>query len=141
MDYIIRIRADDEESDVALWKWLRELLIRLKAEGMSSDESDVDEYHRKVYRVTIMVWRRQEITDCMKLIDKERDGDDGGYSAQGAQPRMRIRGTLNADSSRKPVRGLPRKLYDERWFEKNHRKFSMNVLREQFQWINITAGG
>src|SRR5580698_11313406 len=85
VDYIIRIRADDEESDVALWKWLRELLIRLKAEGMSSDESDVDEYHQKVYRMTIMVWQRQEITDCMKLIDKERHGDDGGYSAQGAQ--------------------------------------------------------
>jgi len=106
---------------------------------MSSDESDIDDYHRKVYRVTIMVWRRQEITDYMKLIDKERDGEDGGYSAQGAQPRTRIRGALNADSSRKPVRGLPRKLYDDGWFEKNHRKFSLNVSREQFQWISIAA--
>jgi hypothetical protein len=58
VDYIIELRADDDESDVAIWKWLRDVLQILGAEGMSTDESGVDDDDFNViYRVTIKAWR------------------------------------------------------------------------------------
>jgi hypothetical protein len=106
---------------------------------MSSDDSDVDDQHRKVFRVTILVWRRSEIVDYMQFIDKQRSHEDGGYAEQGAEPSPRVRDLLSAQSNRKPPRELPRCLYDDTWFEKNHRKFSVNVSREEFQWLRVTT--
>jgi hypothetical protein len=140
VDYIIELRADDDESDVAIWKWLRDVLQILGAEGMSTDESGVDDDDFNViYRVTIKAWRRPEITEYMQQIDKERLGEDSGFSAQGAQPHRRVRDYTNAESSRTPTKCLPRALYDDSWFNKNHRKFSLNVSKEQFQWLKIAA--
>jgi hypothetical protein len=137
--YIILLRADDEESDVAIWKWLRDLLTKLGSDGMSSDDSDIDDRHRKIYRVTFMAWRRPEITGYMEYIDMQRDTGDHDFSEQGADPRTRVRSLLSASSGRKPVKRLPRNLYDNAWFEKNHRKMSVNVSKEQFQWLSVAA--
>jgi hypothetical protein len=75
----------------------------------------------------------------MQQIDKERLGEDSGFSAQGAQPHRRVRDYTNAESSRTPTKCLPRALYDDSWFNKNHRKFSLNVSKEQFQLLKIAA--
>lgn len=140
VNYIIQLRADDEESDVAIWKWLRELLTNLGSDGMSSDDSDVDdERYRNIYRVTFVTWRRHEIAGYMEYIDMQRYEGDHDFSEQGADPRPRVRGPQGMSSGRKPPKRLPRSLYDDDWFEENHRKMSVKVLREQFQWLRFTA--
>lgn len=113
--------------------------MKLGADGMSSDDSATDDKYRSVYRVTIMAWRRHEITDYMELIDEERQNEDSGYSMQGAQPRPRVRSPLSKESSQGPIKRLPRNLYHDGWFEKNHRKLSLNISREQFQWLSVAA--
>jgi hypothetical protein len=100
---------------------------------MSSDDSDVDDQHRKVFRATILVWRRSEIVDYMQFIDKQRFHDDGGYAEQGAEPSLRVRGPLNAQSNRKPPANCLVACTTMRGSKKNRRKFSLNVSKEQFQ--------
>jgi hypothetical protein len=139
VDYIIELTAEDEESDDAAWRWLRKLLELLTADGMSSDNSETG-IQGKVYRVTVMAWRR-DVTKYMEYIDGQRNvGDKAGYSTRGATPRSRVRDDENAVSNRKHVDGLPRTLYNDSWFKKQH-KMSVNVSREQFQWATIIAKG
>jgi hypothetical protein len=142
VNYIIELRADDEKSDVAIWKWLRDLLTILGSDGMSSDDTETDEDSpicRDIYRVTFVAWRRPEITDYMQYIDMQRDRGENDFSEQGADPRPRVRGPPRALSGRKAPKRLPRCLYDDDWFNENHRKMSIRVSKKQFKWLGITA--
>jgi hypothetical protein len=83
--------------DLVTWIWLKELLEHLKAEGMTSDESDVDEY-QVVHRVKVKPWRHPDITLCMESIDNTK-------------PVERIRdGKLISTGPH--VDGLPQAFYD-----------------------------
>jgi hypothetical protein len=134
--YMIELTAEDDKGEVEQWKWLLKLLSFLTADGMSSDESETG-VNGKIYRVTVMAWRR-DVTKYMDYIDELRNtGDNAGFSPRGAVPRPRQRGGQKV-SSRMHVAGLPRELYDDGWFGKQ-RKVTVNVSREKFQWAMIVA--
>ena|SRR5215471_19946075 len=130
------MRAEECIGDHNAWQWLRDLLLTLQRDGMSSDESDVED-NQIVYRVTVMPWRRRDVANCMELIDSQRMNSDAGFSQRGSKPGKRVRGVRNPESKRKHLNGLPRQLYDDNWWEANHRRLGVEVSEEPFEWKMI----
>lgn len=118
--------------NVSTWKWLKRLLDVLQAEGMSSDESDIDGY-QVVYRVKTRSWRHVDISLCMESIDEQRLGIPS-FSKQGAKPVKRIRGGGSV-STRPHVDGLPKECYNQEWMSQATNKRSLRVSDKPFPWL------
>jgi hypothetical protein len=67
---VVKSKEKGEKGDLAVWKWLLDLIKWYGAGGMSSDESSV-EGMQTVYRVKILVWRCN-IDEYLRLIDNQR---------------------------------------------------------------------
>src|ERR1700726_615300 len=96
---MIRLKANDPESDLEAWRWLGQLLEHLRADGMSSDESSVEGLET-VYRVKIFIWRRREVDQYMDIIDRQRLVDADIWARQGSKPMKRLRGVGNLVTTR-----------------------------------------
>lgn len=133
------MKTQKSKKEVDIWKWLLALLDLYGAEGMSSDETAV-EGMETVYRVKILVWRRN-IDKYLDCIDDERKlPNQALFSRSGSKPVKRIRSDDAPDSTRDPVPGLPVELYNANWLEDQddcYRRLTLCVSREQFQWMNI----
>ena len=136
---VIKSKEKNEEGDLAVWKWLLDLIQWYGAEGMSSDESSV-EGMQTVYRVKILVWRRN-IEEYLKLIDNQRmQIGQQVYHTSGKTPTLRIRTGDLLKSTHDPVVGLPAELYDEEWFkalDENYRQLTLSVSKKQFKFLKI----
>lgn len=112
---------------------------------MSSEESDM-EGMEIVYRVKVLVWRR-DIKRYLEIIDNERIFEaDSIFSASGSKPIKRVRNDDEDDetmlaSSRKPVIGLPVELYNPHYLKEmgDQYELTLNVSKEQFRWIKISV--
>ncbi len=110
------------------------MLERLGPEGMSDDESDVEDGHdearprprRPVYRVKYPCWRAAEVGEWLEVFDvvhlfERRAKPD----LRGQYPRIRARVPRVVDNEAKPVQQLPVNTYDAIWLESqinpNHR--------------------
>jgi len=129
----------DEKGDLAVWKWLLELMKCYGADGMSSEESSI-EGMETIYRVKILVWRRN-IEEYLKMIDGQRMqvGQDL-FHTSGKTPTPRIRSQDSPKSERDPAVGLPAALYEEGWLEEldeDYRQTTLCVSREQFKFLKI----
>lgn len=128
---------DGEKEQLRIWEWLFEVIERLGVDGMSSDESDIDESTaRPVFRVKVMTWRR-DIEAYLKIVDEQRN-DPEIFKPQGSLGEVRHRSAYNNRSSRRPVSGLPRAFYDDTWFEsmsEERRFLTVNVSEEEFEWL------
>jgi len=76
LDTIITIKSEDLHDDLLSWKWLQRLIKTLGEDGMSSEESSVENSVTNVLRVKNMDWRRNiekelEIIDLQRVIDKD----------------------------------------------------------------------
>lgn len=144
---MIKLKDDegDPHEDLELWKWALEVIERLAADGMSSDESGGEEsgvsQQDQLYQVKIMVWRRR-MEDVLKLIDDCRHSENGIFSLRGYTGLKRKRPPTNAPgnwpvSHRPAMEQLPVVFYDEDWFKAvdiNVRMTTLNVSAEQFRW-------
>jgi hypothetical protein len=138
------------------WKRMLKIVKTLGKEGMSSDESDIEERtNRPVYRVRVMLWRR-DLDNLMDAIDNARFKPGSGYSKKGSKPTPRIRDDRRLAwshdvhamaagiklSSRDPVYSLPRDYYNDRWFKSMSKEFVDDVLclpRERHNWVRYLA--
>jgi hypothetical protein len=156
---MIELESSEQNGDTVAWEWFKDLLEHLQAEGMSSEESDVEGYQVR-YRVKTKPWRHPDIALCMEGIDDTkpvemiRDGRlistrppaDGFPEAflqwmrqlehnirlRGSKPVKRIRdGTLI--STRPHVDGLPEAFYDPQWMTANNMR--LRVSDKPFQWL------
>jgi len=138
LDNIIAIKSEDLDDDLPSWKWLQRLIKTLGEDGMSSEESSVENSVTNILRVKNMDWRRNiekelEIVDLQQIIDKDI------FSPQGSRPLPRKRAPDNPVTSRDPVMGLPKVLYDGLWMlELNERqKGSLKISDEKFPWMKV----
>ncbi|KAI0740917.1 hypothetical protein C8Q76DRAFT_608378 [Earliella scabrosa] len=96
------------------------ILQRLGPEGMSSDESEM-ENGRKVYKVFVKSWRAPAITPWLSVIDAiaslERTNAINGMDGRGAQFRERRRSSQVDDRS-PPVGRLFLNAYSETWLQR-----------------------
>ena len=141
MEGIIELKRASNSGDLKVWEWLFRVLEYLGVDGMSSEESSV-ENNRVVYRVKIMAWRR-DITDCLNMIDKQRHLIPGLFSNSGSKGVAKQRGGgpgfLVLD--RAPVLKLPRAFYDDAWFNSidERRQLTLKVSKERFEWLKVHA--
>jgi len=93
------------------------LIEELGPEGMSSDDSEIDDDGRKEFKVRRMPWRSKEIETRLIQVDKDRNMTNAyGNSRAGNQPRHRIRRNAKKLSLRKPSAGYPLNFYDDKWY-------------------------
>jgi hypothetical protein len=136
---MIALKEEGNAEDLDAWKWLLELLDHLGEDGMSSEESDVDERTAmEVYYVKEMIWRKN-VDHEMSLIDKERIKEKSLYSKKGAKPMSRVRSGNKGHTRRPAPKGRPKKLYEKNWLEGlSERAFrDLEISDEKFRWINI----
>ena len=115
------------------------LMLTLKEDGMSSDESEVDEETMEEFlRVNVLPWRRGEVKPHMILLDNQRTEDADLYSKKGSKPlpRKRVGGK---QSTREPCEGLPKSIYDAKWLSKQTHPENLNISSKKFTWFKITA--
>ncbi|HEV7738570.1 MAG TPA: hypothetical protein VGO47_14515 [Chlamydiales bacterium] len=137
----LQLKEAENASDIKIWAWLRVMLQHLGPEGMSSEDT-CTEGLETVYRVKILNWRHN-IENELSIIDRQRILDADIFSPRGSKPAKRLRSDGNPVSTRKPVKKLPRALYDDAWYQlkpKEYRELTLCVSKEQFERIgNITA--
>jgi hypothetical protein len=144
LNIVLKEKAEEGEDDFELWKWLKEVILRLGVDGMSSEESDVDQnsvgVEVTIYRVKILAWRRK-MEDELALIDQARK-----YAVKngprGTRPVDRRRSNINTTSSRSPVPGLPEVLYDGNWLSNRtneYKELILKVSKEEFRWLRLKS--
>jgi hypothetical protein len=117
-----------------VWVWLSKVLRELGHDGMSSDESELDDEVEVILKVKELPWRR-EMSRELDFIDKQRGC--GGFSKRGSAPMRRRRGQ-GEPSTRSPVTGLPAVLYDRQWLQGEcPPEVEMKVSQQAFQWMNL----
>lgn len=137
----IQVKRETEAEDLQSWLYLRDLLIQLTPDGMSSDDSG-DENHQVVYYVKVMPWRREELANFMETLEKARVDDRDLWDPRGGKPGKRIqRYTGNAIvSKRRVVQHLPRSLYSETWLNNGGNALRVKVDAGTFQWAQALLG-
>jgi hypothetical protein len=90
----------------------------LGVDGMSSDESEVDENRQRVFRVKRRPWRSKALDKFLRRIDDDHNTTNAyGNNRAGCQPRIRKRPAYN-ESTGKAIRNLPVNFYDANWYRK-----------------------
>lgn len=105
----------DEEH--AAWDQFGMLIEELGPEGMSSDDSEIDDDARKVFPVRRMPWRSKEVEKRLIQVDKDYNTTNAyGNLRAGNPPRHRTRRYAMKVSRRKPAAGYPLNFYDRNWY-------------------------
>jgi hypothetical protein len=137
MHMLGRMIDDIATDDTPVYQWLQDLVLRLGNDGMSSDESGVDENGTTVYLVKQLPWRRN-IDKELDIVDSLRKWEVGIYTWRGSEGVQRKRDINNPISTREPVRGLPKALYDEAWVKSQpHSGRRLRFAARDFDWMNI----
>ena len=88
------MKKDVEEDDTNIWRWLADVLERLGTDGMSSDESGMEEEIEIIYHTKVMPWRRDLETE-LRIIDNQRLVDTDIFAPRGSKPVKRRWGIGN----------------------------------------------
>jgi hypothetical protein len=144
----IHIESDEIRTlaqDLRIWQLARDVILRLGANGMSSEDSS-EENGEVVYRVKIVIWRRR-MEALLRLIDRQRTLDVSMYTSRGSKGVKRVRipeDILESDWHWKSRRihqiGLPEVLYDPEWLQNvvhDRAVVSFTVSREEFEYFDI----
>ncbi len=104
---------------------------------MSSDATEFEqETMQRVFRVKVLFWRR-DISEYLTMIDSLRD-DPEIFSTRGSRGVRRLE--KRDQSRRSPLKGLPRVLYDDAWFDEvdeRRRSLMLRVSKEEFKWLEM----
>jgi len=97
------------------------MLEKLSIGGMSSEECDTETVGDRTitaYRVKLCIWRANEISGYLKIIDKAGEYP-GMHSTRGAKTALRVQSMSHGKSDAQP--GLPRKMYNLEWLGEQER--------------------
>lgn len=110
---------------------------------MSSEENGTEkigDHTIAVFRVKLCIWRAEEITDYLRIID--RSGDVLGRT-RGAKAAPRVK-SMKESRSAAPT-GLPRKMYNPGWLEKQERERpfyvqdELRISEEVFELLQVVT--
>lgn len=109
----------------------------LGPDGMSSDESEIDEHTgREILHVSQMTWRRK-VDREMDLVDRQRMTDMELFSKKGAKPATRVRD--GKETRRNPVEGLSKAFYEKTWLAAKSEAFlkKFSIAKKQVKWLAL----
>ncbi|KAJ7757849.1 hypothetical protein B0H14DRAFT_2634852 [Mycena olivaceomarginata] len=112
----IKAHQPDLAQDLEAWKRLLDIVARLGTLGMSSEEeaeADFNGMLMKIYKVKVCMWRAPEITDYMRMVDKQTGVLSDQHNQQGPSKAMRVH-VAKGGTGRAPV-GLPKCMYSSEW--------------------------
>ncbi|KIK77145.1 hypothetical protein PAXRUDRAFT_17692 [Paxillus rubicundulus Ve08.2h10] len=55
---VAEMKQETEEEDTPIWAWFTDIMEKLGADGMSSDESMTEDEIHVIYHTKVMLWRR-----------------------------------------------------------------------------------
>jgi hypothetical protein len=130
--------VDDEH---AVWDQFGMMIEELGHEGMSSDDSEIDDDGRKVFPVRRMPWRSKEIERRLIQVDKDYNTTNAyGNSRAGNPPRHRTRRNAMKVSRRKPTAGYPLNFYDRHWYARLTKTQQEDIAAtDSVGWLDFEA--
>lgn len=134
----IRRKKRHRDADLWTWEWLKELLINLGEQGMSSDESDVDNQGRAYFCVKKLPWRAP-IEGQLTMIDNRRAQEKSELNRRGAVPLMRLRNRNAVFSERPPPQKLPQGVFDKHWLRECPDRHKLRMSDKNFDIMDIGA--
>lgn len=140
VERVIEVKAadQDKDGDLNIWRWLQDLLLRYQADGMSSDDTDMDGMGI-IYQVKILVWRRN-IDPYVQMIDDERTQSADIFAKSGTKSVTRVRSPDNPKSNRHAPPELPVTLFNSDWLKEvddDYRQITLRVSKDDFPWIEF----
>ena len=113
---MIRISEVDNRFNKDVYKYLRDVVEMLGFDGQSSDEEDQQSIDgtSRVLVAKDYVWRSNDVTNYLKMIDKLRTDFVKVSMGPPRIPRSRNYRT----KSEYPVIGLPQSMYNNEWLKK-----------------------
>jgi len=143
VERVITLKTDAQANDLGVWEYFANLLDKLTADGMSSEEESTAELGGKtvpIFRVKLCPWRAPEITNYLTLIDKA--ALHPAVRDKGNRPFPRI--PSDQESSRIMAR-LPCKMYNQQWLADLKRdralyvEKSVCVSEEAFELLEVAT--
>lgn len=120
------------------WEYALSILQNLGKEGMSSDESEIEQTEastRNIFLVKHLLWRR-DIERLLRAVDDVRYLEPSGiYSPQGSKPVPRATENDPLVSCRPPPESLSPTMLDLTWAQ-SHRDIKGRLTGKKFTWID-----
>lgn len=134
----IELKKEEDAEDIDSWELLLNLFNELGDEGMSSDESDVDNTGLPIFYVKKMPWR-PNLEKEIQLVDHQRIADKSLFSKKGAKPVQRVRISRRGESRRDPYQGRPKALYEKLWLaeQTDEMKHKLEISKTKFKLPRI----
>lgn len=135
------MKEAEHAPDLPAWRWLHDVITALGVEGMSSEESDIEDSIHTVYRTKWMEWRR-DLSAALRIVDEERYKDKLIYHSRGSKPAHRQRLNRFSPLSTHPaVPNLAQAFYDDEWWASLDEEAQLEIdpSGEDFQWVDIVA--
>jgi hypothetical protein len=113
--------------------YLHSIVETLAKDGMSSDESDVNECEVQTLRLKSMPWRA-DFSHELKIIDAQRLAGAAIFTPRGSKPAKRLHNPKR-ESSRPAVAALPKAFYNAWWL--SEQRPTIKVSDTKFQRMEI----
>ncbi|KAG1734253.1 uncharacterized protein EDB91DRAFT_1084157 [Suillus paluster] len=114
-DWLVqKLKKDEVEEDLPTWQWLQKLIKMVGDNGMSSEESDMENNVKTVLWVKNMPWHCG-VEKELNIINHQRVLEVEIFLPQGSKPMKRICVPSNLETSWSPMTGLPKGQYDGEW--------------------------
>jgi hypothetical protein len=102
----------------------------LGADGMSSDESDIDQQGRATFTVKRMPWRAKELTEMLVRVDKDYNRTNMFGNQKSGNPARHRERRKGRESARSAPARKPGNFYDRDWYHALSAKQKMDLERE-----------
>jgi hypothetical protein len=106
------------------------IIETLGAEGMSSDESDMDQQGRATFMAKRMPWRAKEVTDMLVKVDKDYNRTNMFGNQKSGNPARHRERRKGRETARKAPGRKPSNFYDQDWYRALSAKQKMDLGNE-----------
>jgi hypothetical protein len=106
------------------------IIETLGAEGMSSDESDIDQQGRATFMAKRMPWRAKEVTEMLVKVDKDYNRTNMFGNQKSGNPARHRERRKGRETARKAPGRKPSNFYDQDWYRALSAKQKMDLGNE-----------
>ena len=117
-------------SNEVAYSHIYSIIETLGAEGMSSDESDMDQQGRATFMAKRMPWRAKEVTDMLVKVDKDYNRTNMFGNQKSGNPARHRERRKGRETARKAPGRKPSNFYDQDWYRALSAKQKMDLGNE-----------